>query len=245
VGHLFVEWGCEPFATIDPEEFHNFTETRPHVRLAEGMTRRIHWPEHTFSWAKTDDVGDVVLFRAVEPELRWRTYTETIAGLAQSLGCRLVVTLGALLTDTPHTRPVRVTGTAHNQQLVERLGLTRSHYEGPTGIVGVVHDALARAGIASASLWAGVPHYLGRAPAPPATLALVSRVAELLEVDVDVERLRMAATEWREEVDEAVRDDDEASAYVATLEAADDEEVQNVDVEGLAAEAERFLREQG
>lgn len=259
--HLQELWEAEVFATIDPEEFHDFTEDRPTIRLVDGLTREITWPEHTFSaCTRPDERMDVVFLAAVEPQLRWRTYAAALVGVAKALDCSLVVTLGSLLSDTPHTRPVKITGTAHDPQLAERLGLSRSHYEGPTGILGVLHDELARAGVPSASLWAAVPHYVGRNPSPPAALALVERVAEVLRVDVDLTELKAAAAEYLAEIDDAIETDDEARDYVRGLEAAEDEppapdslhlgELHRPGDEGvivagadeLAAEAERFLR---
>jgi proteasome assembly chaperone (PAC2) family protein len=264
VRHLQDSWGAEPFASLDPEEFHDFTEDRPVVRLVDGLTRELQWPEHTLSSCSLPAADrDVAFLVAVEPQLRWRTYTGLVVGVAEELGCSLVITLGSLLSDTPHTRPVKITGTAHDPQLALRLGLSRSRYEGPTGIVGVLHDQLGRAGLASASLWAQVPHYVGRNPSPPAALALVERTAALIEAEVDTTELRAAAAEYLAEIDEVVNGDDEARQYVRGLEAAEDEpagddplllgdlrrpEDDGVILAGadeLAAEVQRFLREQG
>ena len=261
--HLQDAWGAEPFATIDPEEFHDFTEERPVVHLVDGLTREIQWPEHTLSSCPIPGADrDAAFLVAVEPQLRWRTYTSVVIEVARALRCSLVITLGALLSDTPHTRPVRITGTAHDAQLALRLGLSRSRYEGPTGIVGVLHDELAKAGIASASLWAQVPHYVGRNPSPPAALALVERASALLGAEVDTTELRVAAAEYLAEIDDVVETDDEARDYVRGLEEAEDEpavdsplrlgdrrrpEDEGVTLAGadeLAAEVERFLRDQ-
>ena len=171
-GYLAKLWGAERFAEIDPEGFFDFQATRPHVTLVDGMSRRIDWPENALFHASVDGERDAVLLMGVEPNLRWRTFTDLVVGLAKDLGVELVVTLGALLADVPHTRPAPVTGTASDPDLIERLGLQASRYEGPTGIVGVLHDACRRAGIPSASLWAAVPHYVSLAPSPRAALAL-------------------------------------------------------------------------
>jgi len=261
--HLQEAWGAEPFATIDPEEFHDFTEERPLVHLVDGLTREIQWPEHTLSSCPIPGAErDAAFLMAVEPQLRWRTYTSVVVGVAQALRCSLVITLGSLLSDIPHTRPVKITGTAHDAQLALRLGLSRSRYEGPTGIVGVLHDELAKAGVASASLWAQVPHYVGRNPSPPAALALVERASALLGAEVDTTELRVAAAEYLAEIDDVVEADNEAREYVRGLEAAEDEpagdnplqlgELRRPEDEGvtlagadeLAAEVERFLRDQ-
>ena len=261
--HIQDAWGAEQFATIDPEEFHDFTEDRPVVRLVDGLTREIQWPEHCFSsCAIPGSERDAVFLIGIEPQLRWRTYTNLVVEMAKDLACSLVITLGALLSDTPHTRPVKITGTAHDAQLALRLGLSRSRYEGPTGIVGVLHDQLATAGLASASLWAQVPHYVGRNPSPPAALALVERTGRLLGAEVDTTELRAAAAEYLAEIDDVVEHDDEARQYVRSLEAAEDEpasddplrlgDLRRPEDEGvilagadeLAAEVQRFLREQ-
>ncbi|MEO5678923.1 MAG: PAC2 family protein [Acidimicrobiales bacterium] len=263
VQHLQDTWGAEPFASIDPEEFHDFTEDRPIVHLVDGITRRISWPEHALSsCTPPGSAEDVAFLVAVEPQLRWRTYATAVLEVVKALDCSLVLTLGSLLADTPHTRPVRITGTAHDPQLARSLGLTRSRYEGPTGIVGVLHEQLAQAGVPSVSLWAAVPHYVGRNPSPPAALALVERASSLLRLPVDTTDLRAAAAEYLTEIDDAVQADEEAREYVLGLERAEDEpaipealqlgELRRPEDEGvtmagadeLAAEVERFLRNQ-
>ena len=262
-GYLARRWGAQPFASIDPEEFYDFTSTRPEVRLEGGLTRALDWPENTFSWAPLGGTGrDVVLLRGVEPQLRWRTFASLVMEVATALGVELVLTLGALLAEVPHTRPVRVMGTAANQDLITRFDLRPSRYEGPTGILGVLQDAVARAGIPAASLWASVPAYVGQTPSPKATLALVTRLAELLDVDVPTVDLDVAAAAYERQVDEVVAADEDASAYVRSLEeVADteyrfgedelediDDEIDPADLPGadaLAAEVERFLRDQG
>jgi len=261
--HLQDSWGAMPFAKIDPEDFHDFTEDRPRVRLVDGLTREISWPAHTLSSCPIPGAErDAAFLVAIEPQLRWRTYTGVVIEVAKALRCSLVITLGSLLSDTPHTRPVKITGTANDADLALRLGLSRSRYEGPTGIVGVLHDQLAKAGVASASLWAQVPHYVGRNPSPPAALALVERTGALLGAEVDTTELRVAAAEYLAEIDDVVDADDDARHYVRGLEAAEDEpgadsplrlgdlrrpEDEGVTMAGadeLAAEVERFLRDE-
>src|SRR4051812_46724517 len=164
-GYLAKRWDARRFAEIDSEGFYDFQATRPHVSLEEGMTRRIDWPETVFYHARPDGLDrDVVLLLGIEPNLRWRTFTDLVAGLAGELGIELLITLGALLADVPHTRSAPVTGSASDKELVERLGLSASRYEGPTGIVGVLHDVCGQRGIPSASLWAAVPHYVSLTP---------------------------------------------------------------------------------
>jgi proteasome assembly chaperone (PAC2) family protein len=249
--YLAEAWQARRFASIDPEEFFDFTTTRPQVRLTDGLTRSIDWPANEFSAAAIPGTTrDVVFLHGTEPQLRWRTFSSAILGVAESLAVEMVVTLGALLAEVPHTRPVRVTGTAIDTELVTRLGLQRSQYEGPTGIVGVLHEALSRAGVASASLWATVPHYVGQTPSPKAALALVERTAELLEAPVVTTDLDLASAAYERQVSEAVEADEDAAAYVQSLEAGDvdgDDELPLHPEQGdaLAAEVERFLRDHG
>jgi len=246
-GYLAKQWRATRFAEIEPEGFYDFQATRPHVSLVEGMTRRLDWPENAFFHAEIPGTDrDAVVLLGVEPNLRWRTFSALVLELAQDLGVELLVTLGSLLADVPHTRPAPVTGAATDLALVEELGLEPSRYEGPTGIVGVVHDACRQATVPSVSLWAAVPHYVSLAPSPRAALALVRRLGELLRVEIDVAELEQASDEYSEQVSEAVSTDAETAAYVEELErrvdmleAADD--LPSGDT--LAAELTRFLRE--
>ncbi|HEX2192199.1 MAG TPA: PAC2 family protein [Acidimicrobiales bacterium] len=245
--YLKERWGARSFATIDPEEFFDFSSTRPHVRLTGGLQREIVWPRTELSAAALPDTGrDVVVLLGSEPQLRWRTFSAQVVAVANELGAELVVTLGALLADVAHTRPVRVTGTAADPDLVARLGLERSAYEGPTGIVGVLHDAFRTARLQSASLWAAVPHYVAATPSPKATLALVRRAASLLSTPVITDDLEQRALDYERQVTEVVATDEDVAAYVRRLEESADAdnplELQSGDV--LAAELERFLREQ-
>ena len=244
---LAQAWQARRFADVDPEEFFDFQAVRPHVALEGGITRRISWPETVFYHAAVSDTErDAVLVLGFEPNLRWRTFTGEIVGLAQELGVELVVTLGALLADVPHTRPAPVTGSATDPKLVEELGLAASRYEGPTGIVGVLHDACREAGVPSASLWAAVPHYASLASSPKAALALCTRLGNLLDTNLDLGDLERAAEAYERQVSEAVASDDETEAYVRELENRRDALGEELDVpsgDTLAAELTRFLRE--
>jgi proteasome assembly chaperone (PAC2) family protein len=250
--YLEERWGAKTFATLDPEEFFDFQVTRPTVRLEDGVSRVIEWPRNDFAAASVRG-RDVVLFNATEPNVRWRTFTGAILDTAKEIGSSMLITLGAFLTDVPHSRPVPVVGSAVDEETADRLGLARSQYEGPTGIVGVLHDASNRAGLPSVSLWAAVPHYLPAAPNPKAALALVERVAQLLEIPVITEPLTRAVSSWEQTVLGVVEESDELTEYVARLEAALDENKGRTDMsqeqvpsgESIAAELERFLREQG
>jgi proteasome assembly chaperone (PAC2) family protein len=248
-GYLARIWQAERFADVDPENYFDFQANRPLVSLDEGLTRRVEWPENAFYQARIPGTErDVVLLLGVEPSLRWRTFCKLIVDLARDLGVELVVTLGSLLADVPHTRAAPVTGAASDPALVATLGLQHSRYEGPTGIVGVLQDACRREGMPAASLWAAVPHYVSLAPSPRAARALCERLGQLLEVPMDTRELAEAEESYAEQVSEAVSSDEETAAYVAELERRTDE----LDLEEhedlpsgdtLAAELTRFLRE--
>jgi proteasome assembly chaperone (PAC2) family protein len=249
-GYLARLWEADKFADIDPELFVDFQATRPQVSLDEGQTRRIDWPENTFYRARIPGSNrDAVLLVGVEPNYRWRTFSELVAELANDLGIELVVMLGALLADVPHTRPAPITGAATDPKLVDELGLQLSRYEGPTGIVGVLLDAFRRASIPSVSLWAAVPHYVSLAPSPRAARGLCERLSGVLGVQVDVGELAEAESSYVEQVSEAVASDSETAAYVEELEQRADsldwlEESGGLPSgEALAAEIARFLRE--
>ena len=248
-GYLARIWGAERFADIDPEGFVDFQSNRPHVSLDEGLTRTIDWPENVFFHARIPGTErDAIILLGVEPSLRWRTFSGIVVDLAREYGSDLVVTLGSLLADVPHTRAAPVTGAASDPVLVESLGLQHSRYEGPTGIVGVLQDACREAGIPAASLWAAVPHYVSLAPSPRAARALCDRLASLLEVPIDTTELAEAEEAYSEQVTDAVSTDADTSAYVEELERRTDE----LDLEEhedlpsgdtLAAELTQFLRE--
>src|ERR687892_2096703 len=192
-GYLARLWEADKFADIDPELFVDFQATRPHVSLDEGQTRKIDWPENPFYRARIPATNrDAVLLVGVEPNYRWRTFSELVAELASDLGIELVITLGALLADVPHTRPAPVTGAATDPKLVDELGLQLSRYEGPTGIVGILLDACRREGVPAVSLSAAGPHYVPLAPSPPAPPALCRRLGELVGTDIDVAELAEA-----------------------------------------------------
>jgi proteasome assembly chaperone (PAC2) family protein len=246
-GYLAKQWGAERFAEIDPEEFYDFQAMRPQVSLDEGLTRKLEWPENAFYHAEIPGLRrDAVVLLGTEPNLRWRTFTKLVVGLAEELRVELVVTLGSLLADVPHTRPAPVTAAASDPALIEEFGLEPSRYEGPTGILGVILDGCRTAGMSSLSLWAAVPHYVSLAPSPRAAFALCRRLGELLGVELDLEELERASAEYSEQVSDAVSADAETAAYVEELEQRVDllEQAEELPTgDSIAAELTRFLRE--
>ena len=248
--HLERVWGAAPLASIDPETFFDFQATRPQVELVDGETRRITWPSNDFTAARLKGAPhDVIVLVGTEPNLQWKTFAGLVVSLARKHDVQLVITLGALLADVPHSRPVPITGTAVDRELIEKLGLQRSRYEGPTGIVGVLHDSFAEAGIPSASLWAAVPHYLAVSPNPKAALALVDKAVGLVGWPAEVDDLERATAAYEERVAEMVSSDEDVTAYVKLLEDRNDErnrealeEMELPTGDALAAELESFLR---
>ncbi|HTA04936.1 MAG TPA: PAC2 family protein [Solirubrobacteraceae bacterium] len=251
VSFLASSLDARRFARIDSEEFYDFQSNRPSVQFNGENEREIVWPTvEVFEASAPRAPRDLVLVQGVEPSLRWRAFTGHIVDLAEALGVQVVVSLGALLGDVPHTRPVTMSGHASDPALMERLGMQGSTYEGPTGIVGVLHAACAKAGLPSASLWAGVPHYVAAAANPKAALALVRRVEGLVGVSVDVSELESAAADYERQVGLAVQSDPDIQAFVERLEQAaeSNEEVGPEDVpsgDAIAREFQRFLRQRG
>jgi predicted ATP-grasp superfamily ATP-dependent carboligase len=245
IEHLAEQWKAQPFADIDPEVFFDFTSTRPEVRIDLDGRRRIDWPSNTFRAATTPNGRGVVTLSGVEPQLRWRTFCEHVLGVAVAVGARTVVTLGALLAEVPHSRPVSVFGTAYDEDDAAVLDLLPSRYEGPTGITGVLHASCHDLGIRSAAFWAAVPTYVPSAPSPKAALALVQRTSRLLDTTVDLTELQFATDAYEHQVSELVAEDEETTDYVAHLEQRYDEEPDSFsDGESLVDEVERFLRDQ-
>jgi proteasome assembly chaperone (PAC2) family protein len=243
---------AEQVGEIDPEEFYDYTSARPTISMSEGLTRVIEWPAPTIHAAHVAGADrDVLMLQGSEPSLRWRAFCTTITAIARELDVRMVLTLGALLADVPHTRPTSVTGLASDDGLVRRVGLERSSYEGPTGIVGVLHDACARANLPSVSLWASVPHYIAAAPNPKAALELVRRVEGIVGVAVDAAELEQASEEYERQVSAAVASDPDVRAFVEQLEETADEEDEPTQPERIpsadkiARDFQRFLRQRG
>ena len=253
VGTLNDSWEARRFGHFDAEEFLDFQATRPQIMLADGVTRTIEWPENTLS-ATAPAVEALrgrgaVLLSGPEPNFRWRSFCAAVADVAKDLGAEMVVTMGALLADVPHSRPVSVAANSQDPVLVENLKLSASRYEGPTGITGVLHRVCAEAGLPSVSFWASVPHYLPAVPSAPAALALLQSLSVLLKIDVDTSDLEETAASYQEQVSVAVSQDSDLSSYVQMLEERFDSQVEGGERnlptgDDLAQELEGFLREQ-
>jgi proteasome assembly chaperone (PAC2) family protein len=247
VEHLELVWDAQPLTELDPDDYYDFQVNRPTVSLVNGVSRRVTWPTTRFSYCRPPgSESDLVLVRGIEPNMRWRAFCAEILGVVQHLEATLVVTLGALLSDSPHTRPTQVSGTAYDADTAARYGLDKSRYEGPTGIVGVMQDACVATGIPALSFWAGVPHYVSQPPNPKATLALLHRVEEVLDLPVPLAELPQQSDEWQKLVDEMAAEDDEVTEYIRNLEERDDEidrtELGRLSGDAIAREFERYLR---
>ncbi|WP_084958317.1 PAC2 family protein [Thermoactinospora rubra] len=244
IAHLESAWQAKPLAAIDPEDYYDFQVTRPIVEMGEGHTRAIIWPTTRLSYARPPGSSrDVVLLRGIEPNMRWRSFCEEIIELCRELGVELAVMLGALLNDSPHTRPVPVIGAATDEGLARSINLELSRYEGPTGIVGVLQNAFGQAGLQAVSLWASVPHYVAQPPNPKATLALLRRIEDLLDIAMPLGDLEEEARAWERGVDELASQDSEVAEYVKELEERKDAaELPEASGDAIAAEFERYLR---
>ena len=241
----------ELVASVDPEEFFDFQANRPTISLEEGQTRRIDWPTNLLISAEAPAAErDLVLLDGTEPNLRWRSFSEAIASAAERMGVEMVITLGALLAEVAHTMPVPITGIASDDDLVEELDLSRSTYEGPTGITGVVHDMCRQRGMSSASLWAAVPHYVAAVPNPKAALALLRRLEGLTGIAVDASELEEETDSYEEQVGRAVAANPEIEELVQRIEEQQTEQLTEggeglPSADSLARDFQRFLRQRG
>jgi proteasome assembly chaperone (PAC2) family protein len=250
---MIESWGADVLAEIDPEAFTDFATVRPQVRLDQDRNRSIVWPT-VGVWSASLPGTDVILLLGPEPALRWRLFSEQVTGIADRFGATMAISLGALLADVPHSRPVPLIGTASDDSLIERFELQRSQYEGPTGIVGVLHDALHRAGLPTASLWAAVPGYASQVPSPKAAMALVDRACSMIGTPPPLSRLASAAAEYDARVAALIGDDDDMVEYLSRLEqladendATDEDDLSSappIDPDELMNEVEQFLRDQ-
>jgi proteasome assembly chaperone (PAC2) family protein len=247
VDHLDQVWDGQRVAALEPDDYYDFQVNRPTVSLVDGLTRRITWPTTRVSVCRLAAADrDAVLVRGIEPNMRWQAFCAELVTIARQLGAELVVTLGALLADSPHTRPVPVSGTASDPATMQSLGLERSRYEGPTGIVGVFQDACTQSGLAAVSFWAAVPHYVAQAPSPKATLALLRRVEDLLDLPIPFGELPELARAWERSVDELAAEDSDVAEYIASLEQREPEvDLPEASGDAIAKEFERYLRRGG
>lgn len=247
VDHLMEVWNGRVVAAIDPEDYYDFQVNRPSVGLDDNGFRKLTWPSTHVAVASPPDLDrDVILVRGIEPNMRWRGFTAELLAAVDDLGGQLVITVGALLADAPHTRPIPVTGTATEPDLIDRLDLEQSTYEGPTGIVGVVQDACVKLDIPAVSYWAAVPHYVAQPPCPKATLALIGQLEDLLEVSIPLGDLPDEARAWERGVDELAEEDEDVAEYVRSLEEArDTTDLPEASGEAIAREFERYLKRRG
>jgi predicted ATP-grasp superfamily ATP-dependent carboligase len=244
LAHLTSVWDAAQIGELDPDEYYDFQVNRPSISVdvSPGVSR-VTWPTTRFYAARLENGRDVVLMRGVEPNMRWRGFCEEILHACRALGVEMVVTLAALLGDAPHTRPVPVKGTSIDPRMRARLNLEPSSYSGPTGIVGVFQDACAQVGLPAASFWAAVPYYVAQPPCPKATLALLRKVEDVLDVAVPMRDLPDEARAWQDGVDELAAEDQEVADYVRSLEEAKDTtELPEASGEAIAKEFERYLR---
>jgi len=252
VEHLELIWDAEPLAELDSEDYYDYQVNRPTVRQVDGVTREIQWPSTMLSVCSPPGSDrDVVLLRGIEPNMRWRSFCNDLLEFIEQLGVETVVILGALLADTPHTRPVPVTGSAYSPEAAERFALEQTRYEGPTGITGVLQDMCVKAGVPAVSFWAAVPHYVSQPPNPKATIALLHRVEDVLDIEVPLGELPTQAEEWEAAVNEMTVGDEEINEYVRSLEERGDaaldlnETMAKIDGDAIAAEFEKYLRRRG
>ena len=250
--HLDAIWSARPIIEIDDESYYDYQVNRPVIRQVDGVTRELVWPSMQISHCRPPGSDrDIVLMHGVEPNMRWRSFCAELLTIADKLNVDTVVILGALLADTPHTRPVPVSGAAYSAESAKFFGLEESRYEGPTGIAGVFQDACVAAGIPAVTFWAAVPHYVSQPPSPKATVALLRRVEEVLDIEVPLADLPAQAEEWELAVSEMAADDEEIADYVASLEQRGDSQIDvnealsKIDGDTLAADFERYLRRRG
>lgn len=245
VEHLALTWDTEPFAELDPERYYDFQVTRPSITITDGVTRNFSWPTTRITACPLPDAAhDVLLVHGIEPSFAWRSYCDELISIALKAEVRTIVILGALLADVAHTTPIQITGSAPDEAAAERLGLTESSYDGPTGITGALQAAAIAAGIPAVALWAAVPHYVADPPSPKVTLSLLRMAEEALDIEVPVGDLPQQADEWVERVTELAKQDDEIAEYIKALQERDDASVaiEPMSGETLAEEFQRYLR---
>jgi proteasome assembly chaperone (PAC2) family protein len=247
IGHLNEAWQAKPLGEIDPEDFYDFQVSRPVMEIADGKAEQLVWPTTRLSLARPAGVGrDLILVHGIEPNMRWRGFTSELVTAFAELNAELVILLGAMLADSPHTRPVPVTAAASDTDLAEQLNVEPVDYKGPTGIVGVLQQACAASGMPAVSLWAAVPHYVAQPPSPKATLSLLHKVEDILDISLPLADLPAEARAWARGVDELAEQDSEVADYVRTLEEAKDAtDLPEASGDAIAREFERYLRRRG
>ncbi len=253
IEHLLAAWREKDddvvpqlIADVDPEEFYDFQEHRPQVAIDDSSIRSITWPgTQVFGLVIPHMKRDIVIVIGAEPSMRWKRFTSDLLDLADDLEVSLVITLGSLLSDSPHTRPITVTGTGAHPNIADRLGVSVSKYEGPTGILGILQDGCMRRGIDAISLWAAVPHYASNAPSPKASLALINSLEDFLDISIPLGSLKIDSDDWEKSVDELAAEDSDVAEYVKALEQSKDAaELPEVSGDVIAKEFERYLRRQ-
>ena len=249
VNHLGIAWQSTPIAEIDPDEFYDFQVNRPVIDVVAGKTERLVWPTTRLSLARASDTGlsrDIVLVHGVEPNMRWRGFTDELISGLTGLGVELLILVGALLADSPHTRPVPVQVSSSDPQLLRGVGSEPNDYKGSSGIVGVLQYTCAAADIPTISLWASAPHYVAQAPSPKVSLALLRSVEDVLDVSLPQGELPEEARAWERGVDELAQQDSDVAEYVRTLEEAKDAtDLPEASGDAIAREFERYLRRRG
>lgn len=253
VSHLLGSWTDPEFdvvpeliADVDPEEFYDFQVNRPTIFVDDSSVRNLTWPRTQVFALRTPSLPqDFVVVRGVEPSMKWKTFTSELLDLADDLEVEMIITMGSMLADTPHTRPITVSGSGAHPDIARRLGVEISKYEGPTGILGVIQDACLKRGLDAISLWAAVPHYASNSPSPKATLALINALEDFLELTLPQGNLPVDSTQWEEEVTDLAKEDSDVAEYVKALEESKDAaELPEATGESIARELERFLRRQ-
>jgi proteasome assembly chaperone (PAC2) family protein len=244
ITHLLTVWSHQQLASLDPEEFYDFQVNRPTIKVDEKVVREIIWPNTIVYAVSTPHLShDFLIVKGIEPSMRWRRFADEVLDLADDYEVSLLITMGALLADTPHSRPISVTGSGSHPDVAERLGVEISRYEGPTGIIGVLQDAANRRDLDAVSLWAAVPHYVSTPPSPKASLALVNALEDFLEISIAQGDLPDRALSWEKQVDQMAAEDSEVGDYVKQLESSkDSSDIPEMSGEILAREVERFLR---
>lgn len=244
INHLLASWSHHKLATVDPEEYYDFQVNRPSIKVDERVVREIIWPNTVLFEVSTPHLDhDFVIVKGIEPSMKWRTFAQELLDIADDYEVSMSITLGALLSDTPHTRPITVTGSGAHPDVASRLGIEISKYEGPTGIIGVLQDAAYTRGIDAVSLWASVPHYVSTPPCPKASLALINALEDFLDISIPQGDLPERASSWETQVNQMAAEDSEVGDYVKQLESSKDAaDLPAATGESIAREVERFLR---